>query len=96
MSLSAASRSHYLAVVALLDQLDPKLYNWPWLLVILDDQSVLTQELIFLVNGPKLSMKFSGMLSKFLMDRNRAGSLWVNPQMYVNLAIQLLNILHDK
>jgi len=34
--------------------------------------------------------------SQFLMDRARAGSLWVKPQMYTNLALQLLKILRNE
>ena len=39
---------------------------------------------------------FPRMFSQFLMNQARAGSLWVSPQMYTNLAKQSLKILRDK
>ena len=91
----SSSRSHYLAVVTLLDQLDPKEYHWGWLSVILQDRSLhAPNRLDFLFYEP--SIAFLEIVSKFLMDRDRAGSLWVNPQMYVNLEKQILRILRDK
>jgi hypothetical protein len=101
MPFSAPSRSHYLAVVTLLDQLDPKEYNWRQISLLLKGEpSILAEELLrvlFQVDGTKSNIKFSQIVvSKFLMDRDRAGSLWVNLQTYVNLATQLLNTLRDK
>jgi hypothetical protein len=96
MFLSASSWSHYLAVVTLLDQLDPKEYTWQQLSVILEGQSPFAPNELFLFDGMKSNIEFSRIVSKFLMDRDRAGSFWVNPQTYVNLATPLLKILHDK
>ena len=98
MSLSASLQSHYLAVVTLLDQLDRKECDWQCLSVILEGQSspLASEEFFFLLDRMKLSIEFSGILSKFLMDRDRAGSLWVNPRTYVNLATPFLEILRDK
>jgi hypothetical protein len=97
MFLSTPSPSHYLPVVTLLDQLDPKEYNWKWLFLLLEGQlSFPTQDLLVLFEGIQSNIEFPQIVSKFLMDRSRAGSLWVNLQTYVNLATQLLNILRDK
>jgi hypothetical protein len=104
MSLLASSPPHYLAVVTLLDQLDPKELNWSELLRILGDRLQSPSDgpqfglhAIFGGMKPHLEfLEFSGTAVKFLTDRDRAGSLWVNPQMYVNLATQLFKILHDK
>jgi hypothetical protein len=96
MSLSAQSRPHFLAVVTLLDELDPKECNWPRLSVILPGRAFVPEKFLVLFDGAKSNIEFSRMVSKFLMDRDRAGSLWVNLQTYVSLAIQLLSILRDK
>ena len=97
MPLFSLSQSHYLAVVTLLDQLDPKEYNWEQLSVILEGHSLFSpKEFVFLFDGTKSNKEFSGLASKFLMDRDRAGSFWVNPQTYVNLAMPILKILHDE
>jgi hypothetical protein len=95
MSLSASSRSHYLAVVTLLDQLDPKEYNWERLSVILEGHPPCTYALRVLFDGTKLSIEYSRIVSKFSMDRTRAGSLWVNSQTYANLARHILEFLCD-
>jgi hypothetical protein len=131
MYLPALSRSHSLAVVALLDQLGPKEYNWPQLSPILEGTLSLPElldqldpkvdwlllekfprfkspkeEMVMghlnflnlhdLFHGIKSNIEFSQIVSKFLVDQNRAGSLWVNLHSYVNLATQLLDILHDR
>jgi hypothetical protein len=98
MYLSASSRSHYLAVVTLLDQLDPKVCNWQWISLLLEGESSFFAEhlLQVLFDGTKSHIEFSQIVSKFLLDRNRAGSLWVNLQTYVNLGTQFLKILRDK
>jgi hypothetical protein len=99
MSLSASSRSwpHYLAVITLLDQLDPKGYNWKQLPVMLQDPflSISNDKLVDLFGGAKTSIEFSRILSKFLMDRERAGFFWVNFQTYADLAGYILEILRD-
>ena len=98
MSLSASSRSHYLAVFTLLGQLALKEYDGEWLPIILEGRfSVLPRIAILdLFCGKNSNIEFSQIVSKFLMDRHRAGSLWVNLQMYVNLTTPLLKILCDK
>jgi hypothetical protein len=97
ISLSATPLSHYLAVFMLLDQLDPKEDNWVQLSLILEGRpSFVPENLRVLFDGMKSNIEFSRIVSEFLMDRNRAGSLWVNLQTYVNLATQLLSILRDK
>ena len=97
MSLSPSSLSHYyyLAVVTLLDQLNPKEYNWECVSVILRSRLPST-ELLDLFDWIKADVEFSRILSKFLMDRERAGFLWVNPQRYVDLTRKILGFLRDK
>jgi len=87
----------FLAVVTLLDQLDPKEYNWKQLPVILQGPFPFIPFILNgLFDGTDSDVEFSRIVSKFFMDRDRAGTLWVNPHVYVNLATQLLKILHDK
>jgi hypothetical protein len=101
-SLSASSWPYYyLAIVTLLDQLDPKEYNWLGLSMILRDLfrvvnlPFIPEKLRDLFGGTKY-IEFSRIVSKFLMERDRAGFFWVNPQTYVILATQFLKILRDK
>ena len=43
------------------------------------------------------NIEFARIVSKFLMDQERAGSLWVNSQMaFVDLARHMLGFLRDK
>ena len=96
MSLFPSSQSHYcLTVVTLLDQLDPKEYNWTQHPVILQDLFV-SDNLLDLVGRMKTNTEFSQIVSKFLMDQERAGLFWVNAQKYADLARYLLEFLHDK
>ena len=98
MSLSASSRSHYLAVFSLLNQLDPKEYNWKGLSVVLQGHLPIVpppDRSLDPFGGTKLNIQFNQIVSNFLMDRDRAGS-WVNPQTYVNLATRFLKIMRDK
>ena len=44
----------------------------------------------------KANIEFLRIASKFLMDRERAGSFWVNSHKYANLARYLLKFLRDK
>jgi hypothetical protein len=96
--LSASPRPHYcLAVVTLLDQLDPKEYNRERVSVILHDPFLLVPDkLLDLIGGTKANIEFSRMVSKFLMDRERAGFFWVNSQNYADLARFILEFLRDK
>ena len=100
MSLPAPSLSwhHYLAVITLLDQLDLKEYNWKQVSVILRVQLPIIPPAKFLdlFDETKSNKELSRIVSKFLMDQDRAGPLWVNHQIYVDLATQLLKILCDK
>ena len=96
MSLFPLAQSHYcLAVVTLLDQLDPKEYNWTQHPVILEDLFI-SDNLLDLVDRMKANTEFSQIVSKFLMDQERAGLFWVNSQKYANLARYLLEFLHNK
>ena len=89
--------SNFFAVITLLDQLDPKEYNPTRLLVLLQQRfPFFSQKLPQLITRMKANMEFSRIVSKFLMDRDRAGLLWVSPQTYVNLVTQILKILHAK
>ena len=91
------NQSHNYAVVTLLDQFDPKECNWEGLKVILPHSfPFFPRTLCSLFGGTKSDLEFSRIVSKFLMDRDRAGSLWVNSQMYVNLATPFSEILRDE
>jgi len=99
--MSFPAESHFFAVITLLDQLDPKAYNGKGLSMILRHQfHVPNLDFVpYMLGGDidgKLNIEFTQIVSKFLMDRVRAGSLWVTPQMYVNLTTRVLEILHDE
>jgi hypothetical protein len=95
MPSNAASRLRcYLAVVTLLDQLDPKEFNWEQVSVIL--QRPLPQFLFLFGEPPELNTEFTRIVSKYLIDRDRAGSFWLNSDNYADLATYILEILHDK
>jgi hypothetical protein len=99
MSLPASSQSHYyLAVVTLLDQLDPKEYNWQRVSVILQRRlpMVLPSKLLDLFGRTKANIEFSRIVSKFLIDGKRAGIFWVNSQIYADLVWYILEFLRDK
>jgi hypothetical protein len=96
MSLFPSSQSYYcLTVVTLLDQLDSKEYNWMQHPVILEDLFI-SDNLLDLIDRMKTNIEFSQIVSKFLMDRKRAGLFWVNSQKYADLARYLLEFLHNK
>jgi len=88
----------YLAVVTLLDQLNPKQFSWHQVSVILQHQlpSTFCEKLDFLFGARRLNIEFARIVSKFLMDRSRAGSLWLDSHNYTKLATYILEILHDK
>ena len=94
--MSTFSGPHFLAVVTLLDQLYPEEYNGPGLSVILPCQLPIVRSTLDLFGRMELHIEFTRILSKFLMDRDRAASFWVNPQMYVKLVTPFLKILRDK
>ena len=90
--------SHFLAVVALLDQLNLEEFNWQQVSVILQHQLPFTlpDMLLDLFGRTTSKIEFFQIVSKFLMDRERAGLFWVNSQKYADLAKCLLEFLHDK
>jgi hypothetical protein len=79
-----------------LDELDPKEDNWLPLSVILglERDLLYAHDLYVLleVDGTESGIE----VSKFLMDRDRAGFFWVNSQTYADLARHILEFLHDK
>jgi hypothetical protein len=100
MSLTASSWPHYhLTVITLLDQLDPKAFDWPQVEAILQCHwlpMVPFHKLYILFVGTKFNMDFIRIVSKFLMDRDRAGFLWLNSYHYADLTTYILEILRDK
>ena len=90
---SLSPESHFLAVVTLLDQLDPKEYNWQQVSVVLQSRSLIRLSDLF--GGTNANIEFSRIVSKFLMDPKRAGLLWVNSRTYARLASHILQFLHD-
>jgi hypothetical protein len=96
VSMTATSRLHYyLTVVTLLDQLDLKEVNWLQVSVILKHQSI-PDELLRLFGGVTLKIGFIRVVSKILVDPNRAGSLWANSYKYAGLATYILQFLRDE
>ena len=95
MYFSASSPiRYYFAVVTLLDQLDPKEYNWQRVSVILQGRlPIVPSKLPDLFGG---AIEFSRIVSKFVTDRERAGLFWVDSQTYINLALYILEFLRDK
>ena len=99
MRFNATSQSHcLLAVIPLLDQLNPEQFNWYQVLAILQQQSTspLIDNLDELFDGTKLNIEFTRIVSKFLTDRDRARSLWINSHNFADLATYILKILRDK
>jgi len=100
MSLTGSSLPHnYLTVFTLLDQLNLKQFDWHQVSVILRHQSLsydLFAKLIILCEGTTPNIEFIQIVSKYFMDRDRAGSLWVDPRRYAGLAMDVLCILHDE
>ena len=87
---------HYFAVTTLLDLLDPKEYNWRQLQVILQNPVQFISDTHGLFGGMKTNIEFSQLVSKFLVDRERARSFWVNSQKYTDLARHILEFMHFK
>ena len=85
----SSAEPHFLALVTLLDQVDPKGYNWQQVLVILRGRLPPAELFDLLKSNKELPLTF-------LMDRKRAGSFWVNSQKYADLAAVLLKFLRDK
>ena len=92
------SRSHYyLTAVTLLDQLNPKQFHWDQVSVILQHQLPFIHHKLFdLLDWRGLNMEFTQIVSKFLMDRDRAGSFSLDSYNYADLAAYILKILGDK
>ena len=96
MSLFPSSQSRYcLTAVTLLDQLDPKEYNWMQHPVVLQDLFI-SDNLPDLIGRMKTNVEFSQIVSKFLMNQERAGFFWVNSQKYADLARCILGFMRDK
>jgi len=97
MSFFASPQIHYyFTIVTLLDQLDSKECNWRVMTILLGGLPLIRSNLPDLFGCTKTNIEFSRIVSKFLMDRERAGLFWVNLQAYVNLAIRLVTFLCDK
>jgi len=104
MDLPASSPTHYyLTVITLLDQLDPKEYNWQMFWVMLLKTCDIMDPIFKGFHGDPLDLfgvtesqiEFSQIVSKFLMDRERAGFFWVNSRAYTDLARFILEFLRD-
>jgi hypothetical protein len=98
MPLNATSRPHYyLAVVTLLDQLNPKQFDWHHVSMILQHQLSVTvlDTLLPLFGGMgfKSNIEFTRIVSKFLMDRDRAGPLWVNSHNHADLGTSVVRLI---
>ena len=108
MPLSLSSLPHhYLTVVALLDQLDPKECTRGMFEVISPQEQCDPLDLFgeaksriqfsqIMFGRAESRIEFFRIVSKFLMNRKRAGSFWVNSQKYADLASRLLEILRNK
>ena len=99
MSLSASSKSrYYRTVITLLDQLDPKEFNWEQVAVFLQPRAsiFLPGELFELCGKTKVHIESSQIVSKFLIDRDRAGLFWVSSQNYADLARYILEFMCDR
>ena len=99
-SLTASSRGHYyLTVVTLLDQLNLKEFDCHQLAVILQYDQLpfaFPDKLLILFSGGGLNIEFTRIVSKFLIDPDRAGPLWLNSHNYADLATYILEILGNK
>jgi hypothetical protein len=106
-SNATAQPQYYVVVLTLLDQLNLEDLNWDQVSVILQHQlpSTFDNKFFFLVDwkgvlfdrmGVNLNIVFTRIVSKFLMDQDRAGSLWVNSHKYADLASYISEILYDK
>ena len=98
VSFDAPPPRHYLAVLTLLDPLNPKQFHWYQISAILQHQLTAPYINYFydLFDRRKLNIEFTRIVSKFLMDRDRAGSLWIDSYNYADLATYILKILGDK
>ena len=87
----------YLAVVTLLDQLDPKEYDWERVSVIIEQGQLkdLSINWRVLFGGMNVGVQFSRILSKFLMAPERA-SIFSVILYYVDLVRYILDYLCDK
>jgi hypothetical protein len=87
--------NYYLAVIALWDQLNPKQFDWHQVSVILQHPLPFTlhEKLPGLFDEKGVNIEFIRIVSKFLMDPDRAG---FNFHIYGGLAKHVLEILGDK
>jgi len=97
MNFSASSPIlYYFAVVTLLDQLNPKEYNWQRVSVLLQGPLPnAPSKLPYLFGGMKTNITLSRIVSELFMDPKRAGLFWVNSQTYADLARYILEFLRD-
>ena len=87
----------YFTVITLLDQLDPKKYNWqPVSGILLGWWPFIPSNFPNLLRQKKANIEFCQIVSKFLMDRERAGLFWVDSQKYADLARRISECLRDK
>ena len=95
---AASSRHRYLAVLTLLDELNPEQFDWHQVSAVLQQQltSPPFHHLYNLFGVTELHIEFTPIVCKFLMDRDRAGSLWIDSHKYADLATYILEILGDK
>ena len=101
---SFSEMSHFLTTVTLLDQLnvDPAGFDWQVLSVLVENKWI-TEGLISvahtlskpvrLFDGTKSQVAYLRVVSKFLMDRQRAGDFCVDSSAYTKLTMRLLDIL---
>ena len=103
--MSSSLLPYFLTGVTFLDQLVLEEFNWRTFSVIIRNAgtSKSLQQiggaltwLVDLFDRRDSQNAFPRIFSQFLMDSARAGSLWVAPQMYTNLAMKLLEILRHK
>ena len=101
---SPSEISLFFTAVTLLDQLnvDPERFNWKLLSLILETEwttGILASVVLALskpikvFDGRESQVAYLQLVSKFLMDRERAGDFCVDSSMYVKLTMQLLDIL---
>ena len=86
----------YSTVITLLDQLNQKKYNWKHIPEVLQNPYLFSAGDGKVMDLLKTNTESSRIVPKFLMDRERAKSFWVNSQKYADLARYILEFIHDK